>query len=112
MLEALWSVEFGSNVGSFGAGVAVFETGRVLGGDSTFMYVGNYKTDNGVVHAEIHVTKYNNLSNMQSIFGPLTSFNLNVSGKADPKEMVFIGSVIEQPQLKITIKAVRRVELP
>ena len=112
MLEALWSVEFGSNVGSIGAGVAVFETGRVLGGDSAFMYVGNYKTDSGVVHSEIRVTKYNNLSGMQSIFGPLTSFNLKVSGKADPKEMVLTGSVVEQPQLQITIKAVRRVELP
>ncbi len=112
MLEALWSVEFGSNVGSFGAGVAVFETGRVLGGDSAFMYVGNYKTDNGVVYSDIRVTKYNNLSGMQSIFGPLTSFNLKVSGKADAREMVLTGSVVENPQLQITIKAARRVELP
>jgi len=112
MLEALWSVEFGSNVGGFGAGVAVFETGRVLGGDSAFMYVGSYRTENGVVYSDIRITKYNNLSDMQSIFGPLTSFSLKVSGKADAKEMVLTGSVVEHPQLQITIKAVRCVELP
>ena len=112
MIEALWSVEFSSNVGSIGAGVVVFETGRVLGGDSAFMYVGNYKTENGVIHSDIHVTKYNNLSGMQSIFGPLTNFNIKVSGKADPHSLTLTGTVIEQPQLQIVIKATRRVELP
>ena len=34
MLEALWSVEFVSNVNDSGAGVVVLETGRILGGDS------------------------------------------------------------------------------
>lgn len=112
MIEALWSVEFGSSVGGFGSGVAVFETGRVLGGDSAYLYVGNYKTANGVVHSEIQVTKYNDLCGMQSVFGPLKSFNLKVSGNVVPMEMVFTGVVVEQPQLKITIKAVRRAELP
>ena len=112
MLEALWSVEFGSNLGLIGAGVAVFETGRILGGDSAFMYVGNYKTVNGTVQANIHVTRYNNISQMQSIFGPLTSFHLSVSGKADQQSMVLTGTVVEQPQLQITIQATRRVELP
>ncbi len=112
MIEALWSVEFGSNLGSIGAGIAVFETGRILGGDSAFMYIGNYKTENGTVHSDIHVTKYNNLSHMQSIFGPLTSFHIKVSGKSDQKSMVLTGVVVEQPQLQITIKATRRAELP
>lgn len=112
MIEALWSVEFGSNLGAIGAGVAVFETGRILGGDSAFMYVGNYKIENGIVHSDINVTKYNNIGHMQSIFGPLTNFNLKVSGRADPRSMVLTGIVVEQPQLQITIKATRRVELP
>lgn len=112
MLEALWSVEFNSNLGTIGAGVAVFETGRVLGGDSAFMYVGNYKTDNGMVYSEIHVTKYNNIGHMQSIFGPLTSFHIKVSGKADAQSMTLTGTVVEQPQLQIIIKATRRAELP
>jgi hypothetical protein len=112
MIEALWSVEFGSNLGILGAGVAVFETGRVLGGDSAFMYVGNYKVVNDIVQSDIHVTKYNNIGSMQSIFGPLTNFNLKVSGKLDRQTIVLTGIVVEQPQLQITIKATRRVELP
>lgn len=42
MIEALWSVEFMSNLQGAGAGVAVFETGRVLGGDAGYTYVGKY----------------------------------------------------------------------
>lgn len=38
MLEALWSVEFVSNTDGEGAGVAVLETGRILGGDGQYYY--------------------------------------------------------------------------
>ena len=112
MLEALWSVEFGSNQGILGAGVAVFETGRVLGGDSAFMYVGSYEVDRGTVTSNIRVSKYNNLSGMQSVFGPLNEFNLKLTGQANPKLMALSGHVVENPELKITINAVRREELP
>lgn len=49
MIEALWSAEFTSNVGNFGAGVAVLETDRILGGDSQYYYVGNYQIVNGIL---------------------------------------------------------------
>lgn len=42
MLEALLSVEFVSNVQGSGAGVVVIETGRILGVDSSYLYVGKY----------------------------------------------------------------------
>lgn len=112
MLEALWSAEFSSNQGNIGAGIAVFETGRVLGGDGGFMYVGNYRVENGTAHAELKVTKYSDIGNIQSIFGPLNQFNLTVSGPANSQSMVLKGHMIENPSFQITIKAVRRVELP
>ena len=34
MLEALWSIEFVSNDGNFGAGVVVLEAGHVFGEDA------------------------------------------------------------------------------
>ncbi len=100
MLEALWSVEFGSNLNTIGAGIAVFETGRVLGGDSAFMYVGSYEVKNGTVTANLEITKYSTTGNMQSIFGPLSKFHLEVSGKVDEKKMTLTGHVKENPSLK------------
>ena len=112
MLEALWSVEFDSNLATIGAGIAVFETGRVLGGDSAFMYVGSYEVRNETATARIKCTKYSTIGNMQSIFGPLNKFHLELSGKPDEKAMTLTGHVVENPALKITIKAIRRAELP
>jgi hypothetical protein len=112
MLEALWSVEFISNLGSLGTGVAVLETDRILGGDSTFMYVGDYHVVNGMVESEIKVTKYSNVINLPSIFGQLHEFNVKVSGKVDRESMIFTGHLLENPSLQVTIKMVRRVELP
>ena len=43
MIEALWSVDFSTNLGMHGFGIAVFETKRILGGDSGMIYVGSYE---------------------------------------------------------------------
>jgi hypothetical protein len=42
-IEALWTVTFTSNLGVGGAGVVIFETGRLFGGDPDYIYLGEYK---------------------------------------------------------------------
>jgi hypothetical protein len=42
-MNGLWTVEFGSNTGISGGGVAVLRDGAILGGDSTHYYVGEYE---------------------------------------------------------------------
>ncbi|WP_289283443.1 MULTISPECIES: GrlR family regulatory protein [unclassified Methylophaga] len=49
MIEALYGVEFESNMNDAGYGVVVLETERILGGDSSFVFVGNYKLENGII---------------------------------------------------------------
>lgn len=111
MLEALWSVEFQSSFGLGGCGVVVFETGRVFGGDSTMIYVGSFKVENGVIHSNINIKKYANVPGMVSVVG-FNDFNLEVTGTPAQNEMLLSGYVVEDPSRKITIKAVRRAELP
>lgn len=110
MLEALWSVEFVSNVQSFGAGVAVLETGRVFGGDSQYYYLGSFKVVNGVLHADLEVTHY--FGPPSSIFGPLKKFDLKVSGEPRSPVMDLRGNLVQDPQLKILIRLTKRAELP
>jgi hypothetical protein len=43
-IEALWSLEFVSTEDSYGAGVVIFETNKIFGGDSLYYYLGNYET--------------------------------------------------------------------
>lgn len=111
MLEALWSVEFQSSFGMHGNGVVVFETGRILGGDSAMIYVGSFRVENGSIHSDVNVKKYAHSPGMTSVVG-LDNFNLKLTGKPDQNNMVLSGYVVEDPSRKITIRAVRRAELP
>lgn len=111
MIEALWSVQFQSCFGMHGSGVAVFETGRVFGGDSTMIYVGKFKVENGVIYSDINVQKYAHIQSMFSAVG-LDHFNLKLTGTPMQNEMVLSGYVVEDPTRKITITAIRRAELP
>lgn len=110
MLEALWSVEFVSNVQGTGAGVAVLETGRVLGGDGQYFYVGSYKVQNGQVQSQLKVTHY--AGQPSSIFGPAKEFNLQLTGTPNDLSFELHGHVVETPSLKIGIRLTRRAELP
>ncbi len=110
MIEALWSVQFGSNLNDFGAGCVVLETGRVLGGDSGYYYVGSYKVENDVIAARIKVTHYS--GELNSIFGNVREFELQVTGKPERNIFVLNGHVEGHPELKISIRLTRRAELP
>lgn len=74
MLEALWSVEFVSNVNRFGSGVAVLESGRVLGGDAQYFYIGSYSVENGTATATVSITHYSGPP--ISVLGATTSATL------------------------------------
>ena len=111
MLEALWSVEFQSNMGVFGNGIVVFETGRIFGGDSTMIYTGSFGIVNDTIVSELHVRKYASIRGVGSAVG-FNDFHLKLTGKPDPKVMHLTGYVVEDPNRKMTIKATRQAELP
>lgn len=110
MLEAMYGIEFTSNMNDGGYGVVILETGRILGGDSSFVYVGTYEVNNGVVHADIKCT--NDRQFLQSVFGDVKEFNLHLEGKPEHKGFILQGHMIEDPAKKISIKLTRRAELP
>lgn len=111
MIEGLWSVEFGANTGYDGAGVVVFESQRVFGGDASYYYVGNYSIDNNLIlTAEINVSHYNGPLN--NVFGPVKEITIVVAGKTATPSMIIEGSVKGRPDLKIALRLTKRAELP
>lgn len=110
MLEALWSLEFISNMQAAGSGVVVMETGRVLGGDAQYIYVGTYKIHNSQAHSRIKVTHYAN--EPFSIFGPIKEFELELTGTPAHDKFEMQGHVVGRPNLRIGIRFTRRAELP
>jgi T3SS negative regulator,GrlR len=112
MLEALWSVQFASNLNVAAAGVVVLETKRIFGGDSQYFYVGGYEYDvlNGQASATIKVTRYAGAPS--SIFGPTKEFNLRLAGTPTHDAFELRGNVTEKPNLRIALRLTRRAELP
>lgn len=110
MIEALYGIEFESNVNDEGYGVVVLETGRILGGDSSFVFIGDYKVENNIVRAKIKCTNYR--KTLRSIFGDIDEFNLHLEGKPSDSEFILQGHMIEDPLMKISVKLTRIAELP
>jgi len=110
MLEAMWSVEFISNLNDSGYGVAIFETGRILGGDSSFTFIGSYEVVNGNVQAKVKCSNYREA--LPSIFGDMKEFNLVFEGVPAQNEFEVCGYIPENTQMRIKAKLTRIAELP
>jgi len=110
MIEAMYGVEFISNQMVAGYGVAILETERIFGGDTSFVYIGSYEVKNGTVYAQIKVT--NDRGVLESVFGDLDEFNLKLEGPLNDSEIILQGHVVENTALSIGIKLTRRAELP
>jgi len=66
-MDGLWTVEFGSNRGISGGGVAVLRDGTIWGGDSTHYYVGEYTLNGNIFNAQLRTSAF--LHGAQSVFG-------------------------------------------
>jgi hypothetical protein len=115
-LDALWSVTFASNVRQPGiehaiGGVVVLDSGRLLGGDRQFFYVGTVRERNGSVEAEINVDNYRPEFTGQSVFGKVDKFKVQLKGPSDPNKMFLKGTMVGSPDLELFVELVRRAEL-
>lgn len=106
MQTGLYSVEFSSGTGSFGAGIIVFTGDKVYGGDAGYYYTGSVEAGEGTTMARIRVGHHHGERN--SIFGSLNEFNLDLTGSLTQDAVNFSGHVVEHPAMKIAIKG-RRV---
>jgi hypothetical protein len=110
MIEALWTVEFISNQGNIGAGVVIFETNRIFGGDVSYYYLGNYEIKDDIINAKVKVTHY--AHEPLSIFGGLKEFTIHLSGKVQVPVATVSGYLLENPTQKIVVKCTKRADLP
>lgn len=101
-VDGLWTVYFQSNFQTFGTGVVVFIGNRVVGGDTFYYYDGETKIEDNKAEASIKVVRFNKTG--MAIFGNLDSFTLKVSGNISDSNMELHGNMVEQPNMKITIK--------
>jgi hypothetical protein len=65
-MDGLWTVEFGSSAGVSGAGVAVFQHGKIMGGDAGYYYIGEYRLDGEKLLVTLDVLPF--IPNYESVF--------------------------------------------
>lgn len=110
MIEGLWIVKFlgpDDPAMSLNGGVLVIETGRLLGGDSGYVYTGEAgPLANGRCAADVTVTRHD--PNMESVFGNVDQFVLRgelIVQEADPLGRSVLLAVMRAEELNMPFAA-------
>ena len=84
-----------------GAGLAVISDGDLNGGDETYLYRGRLDVYGSQAKAKIEVTHYR--GEMNSVFGPLRAFTLELIGTVDEQAFDVQGTLLgtQSPLIRI-----------
>ncbi len=114
MTPGIYLIGFRSNLMDFGSGLVVVDDGTIHGGDANYAYRGRYQVGGTLltgttVTAQIHVSHHTGPLN--SVFGPLREFDLNLTGSADENSFTLSGPIAGHPQYTISIKGDKKAPL-
>jgi hypothetical protein len=104
-INGLWSVEFNGSGESIGSGLIVFNEGKILGGDDSYYYRGEYTITDNLLKAILISKHYKGPLN--SIFGPMSETHLSIEGAVSDKFIMGLGHSIKYPSMKMSFKLQR-----
>jgi hypothetical protein len=104
MMDGLWSAQFEA-MGNRGSGVAVFISGKVLGGDSGFMWSGTFQESGDSLKAAVHVKNFE--PSIQSVFG-VNEYDLRIEGKIQGDRITGIGTSPSMGGAKLNVTLIKR----
>lgn len=102
MVEGLWSVRFFADEQPHGAGVVILQAGRVFGGDSSFMYRGNYQMSSDLIHLYLDIDKHY-FAEGNSLDLP-DSYQLELNGTPGGNTFTVEGHVVGHPERKVRVE--------
>ncbi len=107
-MNGLWTAEFGSSTGTFGGGVAVFEDGKILGGDGTYFYIGEYSLRGKTFEATLRLSPF--IEGAESVFKTVgQDLTLQLVGTVTGEgQAIAQGHPTGMPQLKFGAKLTKR----
>ncbi len=108
MIDGLWIVQYHGPAG-VGGGVVVFTNGKVLGGDSGFVFVGTYEEKGDELKARVSSTNFD--PNIQSVLGIPGNHDLAIEGKIKGDKIDATGALVAYPDTKIVVQLARHYKL-
>jgi hypothetical protein len=107
-MDGLWTAEFGSSVGLFGGGAVVLQDGRIMGGDGSYYYLGEYTIDGLKFKATIRVSPF--IAGAESAFKTAgRELTLDLAGTlTDEQHVVAQGGAREVPDVGFGVKLTKR----
>ncbi|MDH3713371.1 MAG: hypothetical protein OET44_05920 [Gammaproteobacteria bacterium] len=109
-LNALWTIEYATNHGDFGTGVAVLVDGNVYGGDTNYCYEGAYERQGGEIVARVKLFLHNGRSQPDGATDEAVSVLMR--GRAMGEELELTGVLEHEPNTKLFIHMQRRSSVP
>ena len=108
-MEGLWTAEFGSSTGMFGGGVAVFRDGRIMGGDGTHYYLGEYRLHENMFVSKLTIFPF--IPGAKSVFGTVGQIlTLELTGVlSGADEATAQGYPVGMPQARFGVKLKKRL---
>lgn len=119
MIEGLWVIKFltpNDPEMDLNGGVVVIETGRILGGDSGYFYVGEIEpAQNGVWNASVRVNRHD--PEITSIFGDADSIDLigtlrRNGNDANARPLIHVEMHPSDPSQTMNALMIRVADLP
>ncbi|MGC9447172.1 GrlR family regulatory protein [Cereibacter sphaeroides] len=100
----VYFVAYESNQGTEGYGTLCVNGASLTGGDGGYRYRGYVKSCGGIFRGRVAVTRVD--PGAESIFGPVSRFELVISGRADGKCLFFSGFVLGWPSLRVRFRLI------
>ncbi len=107
-MEGFWTAEFGSSTGIFGGGAVVFREGKLMGGDSTYYYTGEYAVSGNTFKATLRLSPF--IEGAESVFKTVgRDLTLDIEGSLTPDgRLIAQGRPREMPSLNFGAKLTKR----
>jgi hypothetical protein len=109
MVEGFWIVQYEGIQGN-GGGVVVFMKGRVLGGDTGFIYTGSYKTDEQTISAQVSVRNF--LPEVPNVLGVQGDLELALQGTVAAQVIRASASLANGGGAGLVLKLTKVSDLP
>jgi len=109
-LNALWTIEYATNHGDYGTGVAVLVDGHVYGGDSHYCYEGTYEHQGEELIARVKLCLHSGKPAPAET--PADDFTVLMRGQPVGEELEFTGVLEHEPNTKLFIHLQRRSGVP